>query len=335
MMQTHSRSKIAAWLISAALLTLILYLHLLPALLAGLLVYELIAQTAPLLQRKLSSKRANIAAVALLAGTAILITIAATAGMVAFLHSDAGSFSNLFSKLAEIVERARQSLPPWLTASFPDSADALHDEIIEWLRSHAAEVQGFGKETGRGFAHILIGMIIGAMVAIDTAQDHHSARPLASALTERVQRLGEAFRRIVFAQIRISAINTVLTALFLAMALPLSGIHLPLVKTMIVVTFIAGLLPVIGNLISNTLIVVVALSYSLEAGVSALVFLVVVHKFEYFLNARIVGSRISSRAWELLLAILLMESAFGLSGVIAAPIYYAYLKDELDSAGLV
>ena len=104
---------------------------------------------------------------------------------------------------------------------------------------------------------------------------------------------------------------------------------------MIAVTFIVGLLPVIGNLISNTLIVVVGLSQSLEAAAGCLVFLVVVHKLEYFVNARIVGSQIQARAWELLLAMLVMEAAFGITGVVAAPIYYAYLKDELKSRGAI
>ena len=31
----------------------------------------------------------------------------------------------------------------------------------------------------------------------------------------------------------------------------------------------------------------------------------------------------------------LMEAAFGLPGVVAAPVYYAYLKDELKARGLV
>ncbi|MCK7494761.1 MAG: hypothetical protein MZW92_29275 [Comamonadaceae bacterium] len=38
--------------------------------------------------------------------------------------------------------------------------------------------------------------------------------------------------------------------------------QLPLTKTLIAVTFFAGLLPVIGNLISNTVIVVVSLAHS-------------------------------------------------------------------------
>jgi predicted PurR-regulated permease PerM len=158
---------------------------------------------------------------------------------------------------------------------------------------------------------------------------------LASALTERVSLLALAFRRIVFAQFQISAINTILTAIFLAAVLPLIGIHLPLTKTLIVVTFLAGLLPVVGNLISNTMIVVVGLSVSLETGLIALVFLILVHKLEYFLNAKIVGNQIEAHAWELLLAMLVLEAAFGIPGVVAAPIFYAYLKAELVGAGWV
>jgi len=40
---------------------------------------------------------------------------------------------------------------------------------------------------------------------------------------ERVTRLSDAFRRVVFAQVRISAINTTLTALYLIVVLPLFG----------------------------------------------------------------------------------------------------------------
>jgi predicted PurR-regulated permease PerM len=95
------------------------------------------------------------------------------------------------------------------------------------------------------------------------------------------------------------------------------------------------LLPVIGNLISNTVIVIVSLAYSIHVAMASLVFLIVIHKLEYFLNARIIGSRIQSRAWELLIAMLAMEAAFGLPGVAAAPIFYAYVKSELAEWRLV
>jgi len=117
--------------------------------------------------------------------------------------------------------------------------------------------------------------------------------------------------------------------------LPILGVHVPLAKTLVVLTFVIGLLPVIGNLLSNTAITIAALSVSLGVGIAALAFLIVIHKLEYFLNARIVGTQIHARAWELLIAMLVMEAAFGLAGVIAAPIYYAYLKSELEAKGLV
>ena len=105
--------------------------------------------------------------------------------------------------------------------------------------------------------------------------------------------------------------------------------------TLIAITFVAGLLPVVGNVISNTIIVVLSLAHSPLLALVSLGFLVTIHKLEYFLNARIIGPRIHAHAWELLLAILVMEAAFGLVGAIAAPVYYAWLKQELVDQGLV
>jgi predicted PurR-regulated permease PerM len=191
------------------------------------------------------------------------------------------------------------------------------------------------KDAGRMVALSAIGMVLGAMVALHEASPIETNRPLARELVERIKRFGDSFRRVVFAQVQISFINTVLTGIYLGLILPSLGMNLPFKKTLIVVTFITGLLPVVGNLISNVVIVVVSLSSSLNAAIGSLLFLIVIHKLEYFLNARIVGRRVDCRAWELLLAMVAMEAAFGIPGVIAAPIYYAYLKDELEDRGLV
>ena len=83
------------------------------------------------------------------------------------------------------------------------------------------------------------------------------------------------------------------------------------------------------------MIVIVSLSQSLTVALGSLVYLVIIHKFEYFLNARIVGDQIRAHAWELLIAMLMMEAVFGLAGVVAAPIYYAYIKSELRAKNLV
>jgi predicted PurR-regulated permease PerM len=333
-MPTH-RIQQASWLLAFLALVLVLKLHLLPALLAGLLVYELVHLTAPLLERKLSGTRAKQAAVLVFAMLVIGAVVLGIVLLLAFFRSDAGSLAVLVQKMAEILENSRHSLPDWLIGSLPDSVEGTKTAIVEWLREHATQLQTLGKEAGLAMAHVLIGLIVGAMLALREVCDHHAMQPLAAALTERARRLAEAFRRIVFAQVRISTINTVFTAIYLAVVLPVLGIHLPLTKTMIALTFVAGLLPVIGNLVSNTVIVVVSLAHSPQVAMGSLAFLVVVHKFEYFLNARIVGARISAQSWELLLAMLVMEAAFGLPGLVAAPIYYAWLKQELVDARLV
>ena len=329
-----TRIEQSAWLLAGLALFFVLKLHLLPSLLAGLLVFELVHMLTPYLERHLSNRRAKFAAVLLLAVLVVGGTVAAAVLAVGFFHNS-GGLTALAQRMADTVENARLWLPDWVLAMLPDSVDRMKDGAAHWLREHAGEVGGVGKEAGIAFAHVLVGMVIGAMVALHEAVARDRMRPLTAALAERARRLAEAFRRVVFAQVRISALNTTFTAIYLAVVLPLFGVHLPLTKTMIALTFVVGLLPVIGNLISNTVIVVVSLAQSPQVALASLGFLVVIHKLEYFLNARIVGSQISAKAWELLLAMLAMEAAFGLPGVVAAPIYYAYAKDELAARQLV
>jgi len=331
-----SRYDIAAWIIAAAALFMTLKLRLLPALLAGLLVYALVHMLAPRLRAvNVEEKRRKLVAVALLATAIVTVITAAILGAIAFFRSDVGNLSALLVQMADIIADSRSLLPGWISENLPRTASELRVSMEAWLRQHAGAVQAFGARFGVALVHVLVGLIIGAMIALNEAVSKEEPRPLEKALTERTRRLAESFRRIVFAQVRISALNTLLTGIYLALVLPLMGIELPFVKTMILVTFLVGLLPVIGNLISNTVIVIVSMSHSLLAAIGSLAFLVIIHKLEYFVNARIIGTQIRARAWELLLAMLIGEAAFGVAGVIAAPIFYAYLKDELKSRLLI
>jgi hypothetical protein len=99
-------------------------------------------------------------------------------------------------------------------------------------------------EAARVIAHILFGLAIGVFASLHEVKPHEPPGPLARALTARAERLGEAFRRVVFAQVRIAALNTALTALYLLVVLPSVDVHRPLVKTMIGFTFLVGVLPV-------------------------------------------------------------------------------------------
>jgi predicted PurR-regulated permease PerM len=325
----------ASHVLMAVGLALVLHLHLLSALLAGLLVYSVVNALAPGLQRHLPGARAHWFVVAVLAALVVGILTLVIVAAIAFLNSEEGNPSVLFERLTPLIERARTQLPPIIVDHLPGNSEEIRATVINWLREHAAQLQVAGKQAVRVILQLVIGIVLGAMLALHRTRAQPPGGPLTVLLNMRAANLVTAFHDVVFAQVKISLVNTLLTAVFLLVVLPLFGVHVPLAKTLVAVTFVVGLLPVIGNLISNTLIFVVGLSISLGVGITALAYLVLIHKLEYFLNARIIGTQIRARAWELLIAMLLMEAIFGAAGLIAAPIYYAYLKRELEAAGLI
>ena len=317
-------------------LLFVLKLHLLPALLAGLFVCELVHVLSPKLGfTSLKGYHARLAVVAALSITIVILFTLLVWTIISVLRHEPGNVPLLMNKMAEIISGYKADLPAWIADYIPSDAEDIRFWIASQLRDHAGELQLVGREAGLAVVDIIFGMVLGVMISLRIVAADHEYRPLARAVVERTKFFGNAFRAVVFAQVRIAAVNTILTALYLGVILPLFGIHLPLVKTIIAVTFIAGLIPIAGNVISNTIIVVVSLSTSLSVALSSLVFLLLIHKLEYFLNARIIGGIINARAWELLLAMLVMEAAFGLEGVIAAPVYYAYIKSELVQQDLV
>ena len=214
---------------------------------------------------------------------------------------------------------------------------SLHSHRKE-VNERIANVGRYAREATLQLAMLIIGLVVAVSLFInakwevegdpDAVKDSMYSTVVRELVT-RFETFYASFARVIGAQLLISLINTALTSVFLVW----NGFQYATV--IIVLTFLFGLLPIIGNLMSNTLIVGVAFTISPRMALFALVFLVVIHKLEYLLNAHIIGSRIRASAWELLLAMLLMESAFGLRGLIAAPVYYAYLKDELSSRGLV
>jgi len=328
--------SVLSLLIVFFVLLLILKLHLLDALLTGLLVYEIINSLSGKIKIKgMSSDVSRLIVVGIFVSIIVIIVTLITFIVITFFKGSVDNLPNLLHKMADTIEAALSIMPPWITQHFPSDTLQFKTITVNWLRLHAVELQAAGKETLKTAAHILIGIVLGILVALDSGKPSNGLGPLASALKQSIIKLETSFRFVVFAQMRISAINTFFTAIYLAVVLPLFGIHIQLVKTLVALSFITGLLPVIGNLISNSAIIIVSLSKSFNTALLSLIFLVVIHKLEYFLNAKIVGIHTKSKAWELLLAMLLMETLFGLPGLAAASIYYAYIKSELMEMRLI
>ena len=180
-----------------------------------------------------------------------------------------------------------------------------------------------------------VSLIIGLVVAVslfvnarfDLEHGQHLIKDNLYSLTwvEIAKRFGtfyESFSTVMGAQIVISAINTLLTAVFLTWN------AFPYMWVIVVVTFLCGLLPIIGNVISNTLIIGVAFTLSPKLALLSLVFLVFIHKLEYFLNSKIIGDRIKNPMWLTLLGLILGEKLMGIPGMILAPVVLHYIKVE-------
>lgn len=322
------RLRLRSIVIASAALVVVLWLHLLSALFAGLTGYVLYrwvrAFTGPV--HGTWQKRA-LRWLIVSAAVAVLILALLAAFELLF---KSGGLGRLMQLVADTLDEIRVTAPGWMVAWLPESADAVQHAVTRWLREHAGEVQRWGGTALKILVHILIGLAIGLMAAAakrDRQAPPH--RPLVQLAQARMLQLANAFGDVFSAQLRISLINAMLTGIYLLVILPALGYRVPLAPTLVGFTFFASLVPIIGNLLSNAAITVAALTVSAWLGVASLGFLVVIHKLEYFLNARIVGGRTNVPTYAMLAAMLVLESAFGVAGLVAAPIYAAWLTREL------
>ena len=77
------------------------------------------------------------------------------------------------------------------------------------------------------------------------------------------------------------------------------------------------------------------LSASVGVGIACLLFLVIIHKAESAINARILGKHTNTTSWELLAMMFIGEALFGLLGLVAAPLCYGYAKKEWQAGGWI
>jgi predicted PurR-regulated permease PerM len=213
--------------------------------------------------------------------------------------------------------------------------ESLRQVVIDALGQEAnylRNVANFAKSMTAVLVFCVLGIVAAGSLFIKTGLDpyrgtHRVKNNLYSIccdeVSTRFRDFYRSFATVMGAQITISTINTGLTAIFLV------AVGMPHAPVLIGVTFLCGLVPIVGNLVSNTIIVFVALTVSLKLAIFALVFLIVIHKLEYFLNSKIIGDRIRNPVWLTLIALIIGERLMGIPGLILAPIVLNYLRVEM------
>jgi predicted PurR-regulated permease PerM len=332
---------VASYLLMAAALLLVMWRGLLPGLLCvclGFLLTRGLTQWFARLPRRgaptgTPPRLAQVAAAALVMLLPLGLLALGLTHSRGYIVDVPLQYRELLNYMARTVLELRQKLPPDMAAHLPEGAAEIQRVIASYLGAQAGALAMAGRAWLAGLLFAYVGLIIGALAAVRVPGREH--RPLVQALAQRITLFGEAFRQIVAAQFWIAAFNTLLTALFLLFVMPYWGLHLPYTPMLITFTFVAGLVPIVGNLICNVVITIVGLSVSPLAAAACLGFLILIHKAEYVINAKVVGSRTQMGVWELLTVMFVAEAVFGPAGLVAAPLCYAYLKKELMAARLV
>ena len=257
-----------------------------------------------------------------------LVVVAATLTVFGYLIRQA------FIALPKI---AAESIPPMITYAQSHGIDlpfsdveSLKASIVEMMKDEFLFVGNFARTATTQIIFILIGVVVAVSLFLNPRVEKYSDKPkepnLFVAITDeiriRFQLFYRSFETVMGAQILISAINTFLTAMFVL------AVSLKHGTVVIGLTFLCGLLPIVGNLISNSIIVGIAFTISPRVAILALGFLVALHKFEYFLNSKIIGDRIKNPVWLTLLALIIGERFMGIPGMILAPVVLNYIKVE-------
>jgi predicted PurR-regulated permease PerM len=246
--------------------------------------------------------------------------------------------------LPGIAEKSVPAIIQWaadhhITLPFTDY-ESLKDQALKIAANEARNI-GMFADFARGATTQFVYLVVGRVVAMGlflnprleldgpSGADRNNLYSLTCAeIGRRVATFYRSFAVVMKAQVIIAAIDATLTGIFLTVT------GLPHVVVAVGVTFLCGLLPVVGNLLSNTLVVAIGFTISPAKGLGALVFLVCIHQLEYFLNSKIIGRKIESPLWLTLVGLVLGESLMGVTGMILAPAVLHYIRIEASAVSL-
>ena len=310
-----------SYAVLAATITLAVFFHLGVPLLVVLFSYFALRQFYFFTRRKWVALVLFVVVVAGIVAAGIYVTRAAILALPDVADTSIPS-ANAWAQKRQI------ELPFWDFDSLRQSVVNALGQETHYLRN----VADYAKGTASTLVFSILAIVAAGSLFFKTGLDpyrgtHRVKNNLYSICCDQVSTRFRDFYRsfatVMGAQITISLINTALTAIFFL------AVHMPYAPLLIATTFICGLVPIAGNLVSNTVIVFVALTVSPKLAIFGLLFLVVIHKLEYFLNSKIIGDRIRNPVWLTLVALIIGERLMGIPGLILAPVVLNYLRVEM------
>ncbi len=271
-------------------------------------------------------------------------------------------FSLLYVVVTALAGLVAFKLVPDLARALPSIADEVKDRAIaayqdvneRWgLSQYVTTDDVVGQITeGIKFAHTMLPSVTGAVSRISSyvvffvfalvlnVLLYHDQKSIEAVFTRRPESLlgflyrfssvrvrlfYYYFKRVMGGQLVIATINTGISALVIL------GLGLPQRVALLLTVFVCGLLPIVGNLISNSIVTLVALaSIGVWGALVCVGVLVGVHKLEYFLNSKIIGDIVKLPMAVILASLVVCEVVLGFVGLILAVPLTLFVRHELE-----
>lgn len=263
--------------------------------------------------------------------TYLFVVVCVGLGLIYFSSLAYRTFPKIASAaIPAIVENAEKN---GIELPFTDYA-SLKDTALDEAQQGFAVIGKAASTASFHFVLVIAGLVVALCIFLNagwTTRHNPSSEPdnlylsVTRELTARFTSLYESFAKVIGAQILISVINTALTITFLLLN------HYPYVGLLATFVFLCGLIPIVGNLVSNTVIVCVGFTITARTGLYALAFLILIHKLEYLLDSKIIGRRIECPMWLTLIGLLLGERLMGIPGMVLAPVVLHFIRVETSA----
>ena len=226
-------------------------------------------------------------------------------------------------RIKSVVIETRQSLPErvaaiqetdlymQLQALLPDS-----EKLVEAAKRYADHVAKSAAAIGRFFVLAVVGLILAIVYFLDEDRIVAWRKTLVpmtffGTLARWVEALAEGLTLTIQLQMIVALCNTVLT---LPVLLLIGVPHVPMLMLLI---FIASLVPVVGNIVSGAVLSLLAFQAKGWFGVGLFVVLTfILHKVEaYYLNPRLTARHVQLPSFVIIVSLIAWEHLLGFVGL--------------------
>lgn len=246
--------------------------------------------------------------------------------------------------LSRGIEQARDTFPERIAAlrSLPlyqrfAGQFSATEELIEGTKHYARDVLHGAATVGRFLAQALVALVLAVIFVLErhelqTWRSRLDPGTLTATLVRWFEHVGDAITVTVQLQLVVAAFNTIFTLPLLF----LLGIDHKL--ALMVLIFVSGLVPVVGNVVSGAVLSLLAYSARGWPGVAVFVVLTfVLHKIEaYYLNPRLTARHVALPGFLLVASLVAWEHLLGFAGLfVSFPVLFVAgrIRAELQKEG--